>query len=76
MPTIVPKDSDPEVLGDDMTVADIVEVLQRLPFARPTARGRPSGPTRRSSDLPNALCDCILGTGRDKRPNLFDGDAL
>jgi hypothetical protein len=43
MPTIVPKDSDPEALTDDMKVADLIEVLERLPFPRPNARGRPTG---------------------------------
>jgi hypothetical protein len=34
MPSTVPTKDEPEVLDADMKVADLVEVLERLPFAR------------------------------------------
>jgi hypothetical protein len=40
MPSPPPRKDAAETLDEDMKVSDLIEMLERLPFARPTTRGR------------------------------------
>jgi hypothetical protein len=66
MPLTVPKDNDPEVLGDDMRVSDLIEILERLPFPRQTTRGRPVGPTLCLVSLDRGVRDYLVSAIRPR----------
>jgi hypothetical protein len=69
MPTIVPKDDDPEALTDDMTAADLVDVLQRLPFPRAsTGRGRPTSPAHCTISLDRGVRDYLVAAIKPRSP--------
>jgi hypothetical protein len=66
MPTTVPRDDDPGSLTDDMTQADLVEVLQRLPFPR-LLHGRPPDSTQGTISLDRGVRDYLIAAIRGKR---------